>query len=147
LESLGLFACGLQEMLMQSHEGVIRVFPAIPDDWEGAFVLLAAGGFIVESQRVSHQAPSFVAIRSLRGGALRLVVPWVDGARLWEGENSAFSLYANEQSVSLDTRPGEYYLLAPNGADKPVPSWDYGSVTNSQPKSFQEAMIGKKRNF
>ena len=30
MESLGHFAAGLQEMLLQSHEGAIRVFPATP---------------------------------------------------------------------------------------------------------------------
>jgi hypothetical protein len=33
LEGNFAFAAGVQEMLIQSHTGIIRVFPAIPDDW------------------------------------------------------------------------------------------------------------------
>src|SRR5699024_5674312 len=34
LEGNFAFAAGLQEMLLQSHSGVIEVFPAIPDTWD-----------------------------------------------------------------------------------------------------------------
>ena len=33
LEGNFAFAAGIQEMLLQSHTGIIRVFPAIPSDW------------------------------------------------------------------------------------------------------------------
>ncbi len=33
LEGNFAFAAGLQEMLIQSHTGTVRIFPAVPDDW------------------------------------------------------------------------------------------------------------------
>jgi hypothetical protein len=52
LEGNFAFAAGLQEMLIQSHGGILRLFPAIPDSWkevsfrdfraEGAFLVTAA---------------------------------------------------------------------------------------------------------
>jgi len=47
----GNFACAaaIQEMLLQSHTGVIRVFPAMPTKWQDAFFcnLRAMGAFLV----------------------------------------------------------------------------------------------------
>lgn len=53
LEGNMAFAAGLQEMLLQSHTGIIRVFPAIPDDWKDvAFEdLRAMGGFQVSAEK------------------------------------------------------------------------------------------------
>lgn len=34
LEGNFAFAAGIQEMLLQSHTGVIKIFPAIPKSWE-----------------------------------------------------------------------------------------------------------------
>ena len=51
LEGNFAFAAGLQEMLIQSHTGIIHIFPAVPNDWkdlkfhqlrtEGAFLVSA----------------------------------------------------------------------------------------------------------
>jgi alpha-L-fucosidase 2 len=45
-------AAGITEMLIQSHEGVIDLLPAIPDEWsEGAFKgVCARGGFELDLQ-------------------------------------------------------------------------------------------------
>jgi len=46
-------AAGLQEMLLQSHTGIIEVFPAIPEAWEDVSFsgLLAEGGVTVRAER------------------------------------------------------------------------------------------------
>ena len=36
---------GLNEMLLQSHEGIIRIAPAVPREWSATFALMAEGGF------------------------------------------------------------------------------------------------------
>ncbi|MCF6286267.1 MAG: hypothetical protein L3K26_13920, partial [Candidatus Hydrogenedentes bacterium] len=53
LEGNFAYASGLQEMLLQSHTGVIEVFPAIPDSWKDvAFsTLRAEGAFLVSAER------------------------------------------------------------------------------------------------
>jgi hypothetical protein len=76
MESLGHFTAGIQEMLLQSHEGAIRVFPAVPADWECAFTLWAEGGFRVTSRQDPGGGPECVEIASTRGGECAVYLPW-----------------------------------------------------------------------
>ena len=107
MESLGHFTHGLQEMLLQSHEGPIRVFPATPDRWEGAFTLLAEGGFLVSSHRAAGQPASFIKIVSRRGGRCLVELPWPRAVVLEDDTPSARTLEA--QVAALDTLPGKSY--------------------------------------
>ncbi|WP_343523997.1 glycoside hydrolase family 95-like protein [Pedobacter sp.] len=67
-------ATSIQEMLLQSWGGKIRVFPAIPTSWQNTSFkqLLAEGAFLVSAdwQKGSTQQ---IQITSLKGGGLTLV--------------------------------------------------------------------------
>lgn len=147
LESHGLLAFGLQEMLLQSHEGAIRVFPAVPDSWAAEFVLLAAGCFRVESRREPFGLPVYVSITSLHGGTCRLIVPWPDGAQLFEGDVAACREEADGRSVLVCASPGDRYLFGPVGCGRPDTASPREIVTNDRPKRYREATIGKQRNY
>ena len=51
LEGNFAFASALQEMLLQSHTGVVRLFPAIPSDWQDVSfsTLRTYGAFLVSA--------------------------------------------------------------------------------------------------
>jgi len=70
-------AAGIQEMLLQSHTGVIRVFPAVPSNWsDAAFTTLRAeGAFLVSALRRGGKTVE-VEIRAERGGRCRLESPF-----------------------------------------------------------------------
>ncbi|MCI0422556.1 MAG: hypothetical protein L0312_25610, partial [Acidobacteria bacterium] len=51
LEVGGILMTTINEMLLQSHDGVIRLFPARPDVWKNAaFRLRAVGAFLVKGE-------------------------------------------------------------------------------------------------
>lgn len=76
LEGNFAFAAGLQEMLLQSHTGVIEVFPAIPASWKDcAFTQLRAqGAFLVSAERKNGQTIR-CALTSEKGGTCRIILP------------------------------------------------------------------------
>ena len=76
LEGNFAFASGIQEMLLQSHTGIIRVFPAIPHTWKDvAFKdLRAMGAFLVSASMKDGKLASLV-IRSEKGGKAKIFNP------------------------------------------------------------------------
>ncbi len=103
LEPLGVFSATMNERLMQSHEGIIRIAPAYGKK-SAKFKLHAVGGFEVMCELVDGVA-SFVAIRSLFGNTLTLENPW---AEAWcNGEKF-------EGTITLDTKKGEVYIFTPS---------------------------------
>ncbi|HOD49698.1 MAG TPA: glycoside hydrolase N-terminal domain-containing protein [Candidatus Hydrogenedentes bacterium] len=78
-------ASGLQEMLLQSHTGVIDVFPAIPADWaDVAFHnLRAQGAFLVSAEKRDGKMVS-LRVQAERGGVARLRLPGTDTIKTFE---------------------------------------------------------------
>jgi alpha-L-fucosidase 2 len=64
-------------MLLQSHNGIIRVFPAVPADWKDISFenLRTEGAFLVSATRKRGRVGS-ITIRSERGGVARVKSPW-----------------------------------------------------------------------
>lgn len=77
LEGNFAFAAGVQEMLLQSHTGVIRVFPAIPASWQNASFdkLRAMGAFLVSATKKDGQITR-LRVFSEKGGTLQILSPW-----------------------------------------------------------------------
>lgn len=76
LEGNFAFAAGIHEMLLQSHTGVIRVFPAIPDSWtDVSFTNLRAMGAFLVSATKSNGKLVRLTLRSEKGGTATLLNP------------------------------------------------------------------------
>lgn len=68
LETPFLFAAALQELLLQSYNGIIKIFPAVPDEWGDAVFhnYRAEGGFLI-SAKYRNSKTEFINIKSLAG--------------------------------------------------------------------------------
>lgn len=97
LEGNFAFASAIQEMLLQSHTGIIRVFPAIPEGWREASFdkMRAIGGFLVSANYQDGKV-QYITILSEKGGILKILNPFTN------------------QIEERKTKPGEVIRLSPN---------------------------------
>ncbi len=107
LEGNFAFAAGIQEMLLQSHTGVVRVFPAIPAEWsEVSFTDLRAAGAFLVSATMSGGEVKEVHIWSEKGGFFSMLNPFT-GPFEWSGTD----LQPRNDTLAIDFRPGQETLL------------------------------------
>ena len=73
------YPAGVTESLLQSHDGAIRAFPAVPKGATARFnSLRAMGGFLVSGEMEDGQV-RYLLIKSTVGGALALINPFPAG--------------------------------------------------------------------
>jgi hypothetical protein len=108
----------LSELLLQSVDDVIRVFPAWPKQQNARFRRLRAqGGFLVSSSATAGNIDS-VEVESTMGGTLRLVSPWRRIAVHISPERPSRPLTPDARGiVQLPTRPGDRWVLEEDRAD------------------------------
>ncbi len=77
LEGNFAFAQGVHEMLLQSYNGYIEVFPAVPRSWKNvSFEHLRTEGAFLISAKKENGAPDEVTITAEQGGTLRIKLPF-----------------------------------------------------------------------
>ena len=87
LEGNMAFASGIHEMLIQSHTGIIRLFPAIPASWkEVSFDNLRTVGAFLVSAQMENGKVSHITVKSEKGGTLRLAKPSGDHYKVTGGK-------------------------------------------------------------
>jgi hypothetical protein len=100
----------INECLMQSYNGTIRLFPNWPSDKDAEFSSLrAAGAFLVSASLVNGKV-SWIEITSEAGGRLKILLPWKTGGRV-TGDN--LNTEVKGYSFETDTKKGEKILLKP----------------------------------
>jgi alpha-L-fucosidase 2 len=74
LEGNFAFASGLQEMLIQSHTGVVQIFPAVPSDWKmTSFSNLRTEGAFLVSAVKDEGAIRTLTVNSTAGGTIKIL--------------------------------------------------------------------------
>ncbi|MBL4879819.1 MAG: hypothetical protein JKX82_00710 [Oleispira sp.] len=149
LEPGSILEATINEMLLQSHGGKIRVFPAVPNNWAIRFKLHARGAFEVISER-GEEGVKYVAIKSLKGQPCSVVNPWNGKkvrVRLVDSTKDILkSTDANE--LNFKTEPGETYII--ERIEKPISSYEFKSISgikNIDVKIKGRARIGIPRQF
>ncbi len=74
-EAMPIVTTAVNEMLLQSFDELIRLFPATPKTWHAKFRLAAVNGFLVNTEYASGQV-SWVCIESNLGRMCRIINPW-----------------------------------------------------------------------
>jgi alpha-L-fucosidase 2 len=110
---------GLQHMLLQSHGGTIRVFPALPAQWQDAvfWSMRTEGAFLVSAVRQAG-ATRFIHVESTAGGSCRVRAD-MTGKLHVDGAESFSTPRPGE--LMFPTVPGGLYLIW-SGEARPVPT-------------------------
>ncbi len=147
MESMSVLATAMNESLLQSYDGILRVAPAFPEGKTGRFTLHAVGGFVVSSEIKSGEV-QWICIKSLLGTPCKLELPW-DKAVVKS------NLKRNSRMISGDmaeikTKENEVIMIYPEGQDSG--SWSVISekpVANEKVKyhSSGKAQLGIPRMF
>ncbi len=108
MESMGLHISTMNEMMLQSYDGIIRAFPAAPsgNDFKGAFTLLADGGFLVSSE-YADGAVRYIGVKSQHGGTATVKAPWEADTVLVNGVETAVV----DGKIVLETEKDASYLI------------------------------------
>jgi alpha-L-fucosidase 2 len=103
LEGNFAFAAGIQEMLIQSHTGVVCVFPAIPESWKNVSFenLRTEGAFLVSAEKRDGVVIS-VNIGSDKGGRFIMKNPF-----LGTDFNSSKDYNIKADLIEISFAPGE----------------------------------------
>ncbi|MCL5281684.1 MAG: glycoside hydrolase family 95 protein [Planctomycetes bacterium] len=100
-------AAGLQEMLLQSYSGTVRIFPAVPASWRDVSfkTLRAEGAFLISAER-QHGVMQRVEVTAEKGGLLRLEDPF---AGAFQGAPADTEV--DGKDLILETSPGQKIVL------------------------------------
>ena len=116
----GLYAEGtgmvmpLMEMMLQSWDGSIRVYPAWPKKMDCAFKTFRAEGAFLVSAAQTDGAVGPVAIESEAGRRCRVVNPFDGAAKVLDADGNAVDATIEDDSVvCFDTVAGGSYEILP----------------------------------
>ena len=103
LEGNFAFASAIQEMLIQSHTGIVQIFPAVPKTWKDiSFDQLRTEGAFLVSAKKEKGVIVTVEIKSEKGGVLKMKNPF--------GENNFkcnLEYKLNEGVLIISTKIGQ----------------------------------------
>jgi len=118
-ESLGVIA-PLQEMMLQSWDGALRIFPAWPRDLNARFENLRAEGAFLVSAAWSKGEVTSLEILSERGGSCSVYVPWRTGMKVFDQAGQQIpSTPQGDGRAAFQTHAGKTYSLRPGDPHSP----------------------------
>ena len=105
LEGNFAFAQGIHELLLQSHDGLVEVFPAIPESWQEVSFesLRTEGAFLVSAVKKGGRAQS-VTVLAEQGGNLKIKLPFSSWTM---SDFQPKRIKSNSYFVELNLKKGE----------------------------------------
>lgn len=145
LETMGHVVAAVNDSLLDSTDGKIRVFPAEQPDGFMMFKLLARGGCIVTSEK--NDDVRYIALEATVAGEFTVVLPWNVQTCIYRDGKVQYSDAKNELSVTL--AKGEHCVLCPRTRRLEVmyASAIETDIVNNDVKRNGRAQMGRERRF
>lgn len=113
IETLAAVPLTINEMLMQSYEGVVRIFPNWNRSKNASFINLRAYGAFLVSSRLYDGNIESVKLRSEKGRTCKIENPWKgNSVQLWRNSEKAEQLSGD--FFEFETTPNETIELKIN---------------------------------
>lgn len=140
-ETLPVIATSINEMLLQSYDGIIRLFPAVRKNASYAFRLAACGGFLIEAYFSFGKCSAKIDCR--RAGKLCLAFDEAASASFKDVDGNQIKCELKDGIYTFDTECGQIiYADFNGGAD-----FEKSYQKNSDSKHFGSAMLGCDREI
>ena len=145
IEQVGVVAATLQDALVQEHDGVVRIAPAWPKDWDADATVYIQHRSKVDLQ-IRDGVPGTVVIEAGADGRMAVRNPWariaVEVVESGSGKRIV-ETNGNQDVLRFDTQAGKAYLI--RRTDQPAKRLPYAAVDGSaarEPKSLGVRHIG-----
>lgn len=156
-EAMPIVCTAVNEMLIQSYDGIIRLCPAAPNNWNMEFKLAAANSFIINAE-FDKGYVLWVCVESKSGNTCRMVNPW-SGRNVYcveIGSNGDIlsskevtpQLIKDDNVIEFSTSVGNRYLITVEG--NALDEWTVETMDfkrNQNYKKLGDAQLGLPRMF
>jgi len=149
MEPMSNYSTAMNEMMLQSNENKIRVFPAIPTAWNTkriAFTLLARGAFIVSSERDEEAQVTRIGIKSLKGNICRIQNPWTRNdiaVMAANGKDKIKYRIEKDGVITFATLSNTEYIIKLNSDTEINAPTIYSATPNNKIKHWNKRTLGK----
>lgn len=106
----------INEMMLQSHDGIIWVFPVYPEDEKATFCRLRTFGAFLVSSSVENGDIKYAVIESEKGRECNILNPW-QGRKIIIYKDGNESKIPSGKVLRIDTEPGDKFIIAPEGTN------------------------------
>ena len=110
IEHLTTVPATINEMLVQGHEGIIRIFPCWNKKSSASFENLRADGAFLVSSRLENEKISSLKIKSLMGRKCNVECSDIK-CIVRESDNAKIEFKKENNTVSFETQANETYIL------------------------------------
>lgn len=110
IEHLTTVPATINEMLMQSHEGIIRLFPCWNKNSDASFENLRADGAFLVSAELKNEKIISLKIQSLKGRKCTVDCEGIKSV-CRESDNSKISFKSDGNTITFETEANEKYIL------------------------------------
>lgn len=143
IETLSIISTGINEMLLQSYDGNIRLFPAVRKFDELSFKLAATGGFLVSA--VYKNGEFTALIESIRGEDLKVIFDNVEGDITFVDYDTKAEIKAEikDGAYTIKTKPGMKIMATSKKGENLQIS--VSAEQNNDVKILGEARLGEEK--
>ena len=114
IENLNTVPSTVTEMMLQSFQGIVRVFPTWPGGSDAKFASLRSYGAFIVSSAIKSDVVEYVRLVSERGGPFTLSNPW-PGQSMAVYRNAVDAGALSGASVTIPTCANDSIFVAPEG--------------------------------